>query len=75
MQDSATYRYLQEKHTRDAFIESTLALLEDQLQPETVNALKPVLLKINDIQRLKLIHRAARNVRDIEAFAEMLHTE
>ena len=75
MQDSQFYRYLQEKHVRDTTIEYTLAFLEDQFRPETVNALKPALLKINDIQRLKLILRAARVVQDIEAFSEMLHTE
>ena len=75
MQESGFYRYLQDKFTRDAFVEGTLALLEDQFLPETISLLKPAILKINDIQRLKQIHRAARRVDNLQAFSEMLCEE
>ena len=75
MQESGFYRYLQDKFTRENTIENTLALLEDQFQAETISMLKPALLKITDIQHLKQILRAARNIRDVDAFSELLHKE
>ena len=75
MQGSATYQYLLEKHTRDAFLESTLALLEAKFHPEVVSALKPVLLNIRDIQRLKQLNRAAGTAQNVETFSELLYEE
>ena len=75
MQGSATYRYLQDKFTREAFVECTLAFLENRFNADVINALKPALLKINDIERLKRIHLAAPTVESLDAFAEMLREE
>ena len=71
MQESQFYQLI----IRETTIENTLALLEDQFLPETISLLKPALLKINDIQRLKQILRAARRVDNLEAFSEMLREE
>ena len=73
MQESKTYQYLREKFLREATIENTLALLEDQFQAEAVNALTPELRSINDLQKLKQLLVAAAKVQNIEAFEQMLH--
>ena len=75
MQESATYRYLQEKHARDTTIENTLEVLEDKFTPDEVSALKPALLKINDLQRLKQVFSAAVRSQNVEAFSELLYEE
>ena len=73
MQESKTYQRQRERILRENTIENTLALLEDQFQAETVNALTPALRNINDLQKLKQLLRAAAKVQNIEAFAQMLH--
>ena len=73
MQESKTYQYLREKFLREATIENTLALLEDQFQAEAVNALTPELRSINDLQKLKQLLVAAARVQNIETFEQMLH--
>jgi len=72
MQESKTYQRQMERAARETTIENTLALLEDQFQPETVSALTPALRNINDLQKLKQLLRAAARVQNIEAFARML---
>ncbi len=54
-------------------IENTLALLESRFQPEAVNTVRPALLRIDDLEKLKQLHIAAARVPNIEAFARMLH--
>ena len=73
MQESKTYQYLREKFLREATIENTLALLEDQFQAEAVDALTPELRNISDLQKLKQLLVAAARVQNIEAFEQMLH--
>ena len=72
MQESKTYQRQMEKAARETTIENTLALLADQFQPETVSALTPALRKVNDLQKLKQLLRAAARVQNIEDFAQML---
>ena len=73
MQESKTYQRQMERAAREATIENTLALLEDQFQAEAVNALTPELRSINDLQKLKQLLVAAARVQNIEAFEQMLH--
>ena len=73
MQESKTYQRQMERAAREATIENTLALLEDQFQAETVNALTPELRSINDLQKLKQLLVAAARVQNIETFEQMLH--
>ena len=75
MQESHFYRHLQDKFTRENTIENTLALLENRFTPDAVDALKPALLKISDLQRLKQILLAASEAQDPDAFAEILNEE
>ena len=73
MRESKTYQRQMERAAREATIENTLALLEDQFQAEAVNALTPELRSINDLQKLKQLLVAAARVQNIEAFEQMLH--
>ena len=73
MQESKTYQYLYNKILTEAAIKYILALLESRFQTEAVNALKPSLQNITDLQRLEELHLAAANVQSIDAFAQMLH--
>ena len=75
MQESQFYRYLQEKFARETTIENTLTLLEAKFPPDAVSALRPALLKITDLQRLKKIFRAAARAPNVEAFVEILYEE
>ena len=54
-------------------IENTLALLEAQFQTEAVNTVRPALLRIDDLEKLKQLLLAAAKVPNIDAFAQMLH--
>ena len=72
MQESKTYQLQMQRAARETTIENTLALLSDQFQPETVSALTPALRRVNDLQKLKQLLRAAARVQNIEAFAQML---
>ena len=72
MLESKTYQRQMERVARETTIENTLALLADQFQPETVSALTPTLRKVNDLQKLKQLLRAAARVQNIEDFAQML---
>lgn len=70
MQESKTYQRQRERILRENTIENTLALLEDQFQAETVNALTPALRHINDLQKLKQLLRAAARVQNIETLKD-----
>ena len=80
MRESKGYQYLQQKFTaeattkatRETLIESTLDLLKDQFQVETVNVITPTLRNVNDLQKLKLLNGAAAKVQDIETFEQMI---
>lgn len=73
MQESKTYQLLREKIARETTIENTLALLERRFAVDAVNALKPALCSVNDLQRLKQLFLAAAKVQNIETFAQMLN--
>ena len=73
MQESKTYQYLCNKIRTEATIENILALLELRFQTEAVDALKPSLQNIDDLQRLKELLLAAAKAQSLDAFAQMLH--
>jgi len=73
MRESKTYQYQMERAARETAIEFILALLERQFSVDAVRALMPALQSITDLQRLKQLHRAAADVPNIEAFAQMLN--
>ena len=61
-----------ERGQRAGTIDSILTLLSDQFQPEAVQALKPRLETIEDLERLKELLRSAPRVQSLEAFTENL---
>ena len=73
MQESKTYQYLYNKILTESTIERILAILEFRFQTEAVDALKPSLQNITDLQRLEELHLATVKVQSLDAFAQMLH--
>ena len=77
MQESKTYQLLYEKLSkrlvRENTIENTLALLERRFAVEAVRALIPALQSVTDLQKLQQLHLEAAEVKNIEAFAQMLN--
>ena len=78
MQESPFFQeYVQEAEARGlergekiGTINSILALLSDQFQSEAVQALKPTLETIEDLERLKELLRAAPRAQSLEAFTQ-----
>ena len=52
--------------------DAILALLGTQFHPEAVQALKPKLAEIKDLQRLQQLHLAAARAESLEAFMQHL---
>ena len=61
-----------ERGQKEGTINSILTLLGDQFQPEAVQALKPTLETIDDLERLKQLLRAVPRAQSLEAFTQNL---
>jgi len=61
-----------ERGQKEGTINSILTLLGDQFQPEAVQALKPTLETIDDLEHLKQLLRAVPRVQSLEAFIQNL---
>ena len=61
-----------ERGRKTGTIDSILTLLSDQFQLEAVQALKPRLETIEDLERLKELLRAAPRAQSLEAFMQNL---
>lgn len=80
MQESPFFQeYVQEAEARGlergqkvGTINSILTLLSDQFQSEAVQALKPRLETVEDLERLKELLRAAHRAQSLEAFMQNL---
>ena len=76
MQESPFFQeYVQqaeERGRKTGTIDSILTLLSDQFQSEAVQALKPRLETIEDVERLKELSRAAHRAQSLEAFRQNL---
>ena len=80
MLESSTYRYILqqgfeqgvEKGYRESIIEGILEVLEIQFEVRDVQALKPMLEAIEELQHLKDLRRAAMQVPSLEAFKRLL---
>ena len=57
---------------RKGTINSILTLLSDQFQPEAVQALKPQLETIEDLERMKELLRAVPRTQSLEVFTQTL---
>ena len=62
-----------EEGERKSIIESILALLGARFHPDAVQALKPAIESIGDLQRLKELFLAAYNTQSVEAFTKTLY--
>ena len=56
----------------EALTDAILALLGTQFHPDAVQALKPKLAEIKDLQRLQQLHLAAARSESLEAFMQHL---
>jgi len=54
-------------------VKLTLTLLSDQFQSNAVQALRPALETIDDVERLKQLLRAVPKAANLEAFMEILN--
>ena len=76
MLESSTYRYILqqgiERGARESTIEGILEALEVQFHESGVQALKPVLESIEELQHLKVLRRAAMQVPSLDAFKRLL---
>lgn len=61
-----------ERGLRVGTIDSILTLLSDRFQPEAVQALKPRLETIENLERLKELLRAAPRAQSLEVFIQDL---
>lgn len=59
-----------ERGRRTGTVDSILMLLSDRFQPEAVQALKPSLETIEDLEHLKVLLRAAHRAHSLEAFTQ-----
>lgn len=79
MQESPFFQeYIQEAEARghrQGTVNSILTLLSDQFQLKAVQALKPRLETIEDLERLKESLRSAPRVQSLEAFTENLQNQ
>ena len=72
MYESSVAQYFAEKGIEQGIRESIQEVLELRFQPEAVRRLAARLGAINDVQRLKQLHRAAIQVPSLEAFRHLL---
>ena len=73
MIESKTYQQQRERDFIESTIENTLALLEHLFPVEAVHAVRPALLRIDDLEKLEQLLLATIEVPDIDAFAQMLN--
>ena len=72
MQESKTYQLLTERITKEVTIEHISVVLKTKFSTELVDALKPALQDIDDLERLKDLYLQAIHARSIQAFAQKL---
>ena len=75
MYESSIVRYFTEKALEQGIRESIQEVLELRFQPEAARRLAARLGSIDDVQRLKQLHRAAIQVPSLEAFRLLLDAD
>ena len=83
MQESSVYQYIIEKGIEQGIeqgerknaIESILELLNIRFRISKTGTLKPAIESVDDLQRLRQLHRAAAQVQNLEAFIHILETD
>ena len=72
MQESKGYQHLHEKITKKTTIRHISVVLKTKFSTELVDALKPALQDIDDLERLKDLYIQSIHARSIHAFAQKL---
>ena len=75
MYESSVVQYFTEKGIEQGLQESILDVLELRFQPEDVRRLTARIGAIDDVPRLKQLHRAAIQVSSLEAFSSLLDAD
>ncbi|MXY28221.1 hypothetical protein F4Y59_08700 [Candidatus Poribacteria bacterium] len=72
MQESKTYQSLMQRVAKETTIEHILVVLKTKFPPELVDALKPALQDIDDLERLEDLYLQTIHASSIQAFAQKL---
>ena len=72
MQESKTYQHLRERITKETTIKHISVVLKTKFSAELVDALRPALENINDLERLEDLYIQSIHARSIQAFAQKL---
>lgn len=72
MQESKAYQHLRERITKETTISHILVVLKTKFSTELVDALKPALQDIDDLERLKDLYIQSIHARSLQAFAQKL---
>lgn len=72
MQESKGYQHLRERITKETTISHISVVLKTKFLTELVDALRPALENIDDLERLKDLYIQSIHARSIQAFAQKL---
>ena len=72
MQESKGYQHMVERITRETTIEHISVVLKTKFSTELVDALKPALQEIDDLERLEDLYIQAIHAQSLQAFAQKL---
>lgn len=72
MQESKGYQHLRERITKETTISHISVVLKTKFSTELVDALRPALENIDDLERLKDLYIQSIHARSIQAFAQKL---
>ena len=72
MQESKGYQHLRERISKETTIKHILVVLKTKFSTELVDALRPALQDIDDLERLKDLYLQSIHARSIQAFAQKL---
>ena len=72
MQESKFYQHIVERITRETTIKHISVVLKTKFATELVDALRPALENIDDLERLKDLYIQSIHAQSIQAFAQKL---
>ena len=75
MRESSFAQYLMQRAGRERAVEDILEVLEVRFDPNAANQFAASIRAIDDLQRLKQLHRAAVQVDGLAAFQRVLDAE
>ena len=75
MRESSFAQYLMQRAGRERAVEAILDVLEVRFDPNAANQFAAGIRAIDDLQRLKQLHRSAAQATDLAAFQRELDAE